>query len=118
MRRWALVALLVPTIVVSGRADAYVRTTSDRSNLAVQWLERCIIVRPDLRGSQDLPIEMVQAAPARSGLNWGGRTSSCSYLLLQSAPPLRASEVGIDGRPTVIFRDSDWQRPNKMHRDE
>jgi hypothetical protein len=104
--------------VVSARVDAYVRTTSDRSDLPVQWLERCIIVRPDLRGSQDLPLDQVQAALDRSVTNWASRTLTCSYLLLQSAPALRITDVGIDGRPTVIFRDQDWQRPNKMHRDE
>jgi hypothetical protein len=105
-------------IIVSARAHAYVRTTSDRSNMPVQWLERCIIVRPDLRGSQDLPLDQVQAALDRSVINWTSKTLTCGYLLLQSAPALRVTDVGIDGRPTVIFRDTDWQRPNKMHRDD
>jgi hypothetical protein len=108
--RSILVSLLF-ILAATPPAAAYVRTTSDHSNQPVEWLERCIIVRPDLRGSQDVPIDQVEATLDRAVINWTSRTLDCGYLLLQSAPADRISDVGIDGRPTVVFRDRAWVMP-------
>jgi hypothetical protein len=92
-------------------AEAYVRTTSDRSGVPVEWLERCITVRPDSRGSQDLSLSQIQEALDRSVQNWMSRTDACTSLKLQSAPAMGPLDFGIDGRPAVIFRDKAWVRP-------
>jgi len=113
-----LVLALLGPLVATQPAFAFVRTTSDHSGVAVQWLERCLIVRPDSRGSQDVPLDQIEATLDRSVTNWGSRTLACGYLLLQSAPASRSADVGIDGKPTVVFRDQSWQRPgSKTMRD-
>ena len=106
-----LAVVAVTTIALTPRASAYVQTTSDRSNMPVQWVERCIIVRPDLRGSQDFSIDQIEATLDRAVANWTSRTLSCGYLLLQSAPAVRVADVGIDGQETLVFRDQLWERP-------
>jgi hypothetical protein len=114
----AAVAVAIVVSWVPSAAFGYVRTTSDRSGVPVQWLERCIIVRPDGRGSQDLSLDEIQGALARSVENWTSKTLSCTQLLLQSAPPTAAGDFGIDSRPTLIFRDKSWVRPGtNMPRD-
>jgi uncharacterized protein (TIGR03382 family) len=106
------------SLMVSHVAFAYVRTTSDKSGVPVQWNERCIVVRPDARGSQDVPLDQLQATLDRAVLNWTTRTLSCGYLLLESASPIGRADVGIDGRPTLVFRDQVWARPgSKMPHD-
>jgi hypothetical protein len=104
---WLLAALLLSAT----GAGAYVRTTSDRSGVPVQWLQSCILVRPDSRGSQDVSIDQIESTLARSVTNWASRTLSCSYLRLQAAKAARVQEVGIDSQPSIVFRDKVWARP-------
>ncbi len=101
----------VLAVVLAGRAAAYVRTTSDRSDVPVRWLERCVTVRADSHGSQDLSLGDVQATLERAVSNWSSRTSSCSYLSLQAGSASSGGSFGIDGRPTVVFRDQRWVDP-------
>ena len=100
-----IAGFMVGGFLAARPALAYVRTTSDHSGAAVHWLERCITVRPDSRGSQDLPLADVELTLARAVDNWSSRTSSCGYLMLQPGTAAGGGGYGIDGRPTVVFRD-------------
>jgi len=115
-----LFASLVPVaslFIVTGTAGAYVRTTSDKSSVPVKWLSRCITVRPDARGSQDLPLADVEATLARAVSNWGSRTLSCGFLVLNVGAASSGGSFGIDGRPTVVFRDQRWSDSRGNPRD-
>src|SRR5678815_858653 len=101
-------AVALSLIFLAGSAAAYVRTTSDKSGVPVKWLERCITVRPDGAGSQDLSPEEIQGTLARAVDNWSSRTSSCGYLALSAGEASLGGRYGIDGRPTVVFRDQRW----------
>jgi hypothetical protein len=103
--------LWVPAIFLAVNAAAYVPTTSDHSAVPVKWMESCITVRPDTRGSQDLPLSAVEATLRRAVNNWRSRTDSCSYLALQAGNASFGGSYGIDGRPTVVFRDQRWADP-------
>src|SRR5579859_8175939 len=100
--------VLAAFILFGGTARAYVRTTSDKSDVPVQWLERCITVRPEAHGSQDVALADVEATLARAVSNWQSRTLSCSYLVLNVGAASTGGNFGIDGRPTVVFRDVRW----------
>jgi hypothetical protein len=88
----------------------YVRTTT-KGGWPVQWVERCILITIDGRGSLYVPIADANDALARAVKNWTSRTGSCGYLVLVAEPATRAYEVASDSRPVVVFRDSQWRRP-------
>jgi MYXO-CTERM domain-containing protein len=99
-----LVVLVVPGL-------AYVRTTSTRSGVFLEWHERCVTVTTDARGSADIPLDVVDATLARSAANWSTRTDGCSYMTLSATPAYRSLDVANDGQPVVVFRYDVWQRP-------
>jgi hypothetical protein len=103
---WAVVAL-------SSSAWGYVRTAT-KGGVAVQWVESCVTVTPDLRGSIDVSIQDINATLQRSTDNWNRRTSACGYLVLASQPATRVHDVGSDGQPVLVFRHMAWQRPGGM----
>jgi hypothetical protein len=113
--RWFAFALLVFSWPSPGWA--YVRSTSPKSGKPFSWLESCIAVRPDGRGSQDLTIDQINATLARAVNNWSSRTNGCSYLRLSAVPASTPLEVAADGQPTVVFRDLTWARPGAMPHD-
>ncbi len=98
-------------------ASAYVRATSPKSGKPFVWLESCIVVQADGRGSQDLPIDVVDATLARAAANWSSLTDTCGDLRLTTTPARGMAEVAADGRPVVVFRDLAWQRPGGMPHD-
>ncbi len=98
-------------------AGAYVRTTSTASGTAVYWATACIVVTPDARGSVDIPLNQVNDVLVRAASNWTTKTEMCSYLAISAAPADRIADVAQDGRPTVVFRQDVWARPNGMPHD-
>jgi hypothetical protein len=94
-----------------------VRSTSPKSGLPFSWLESCIVVQADGRGSQDLPIDVIDATLAKSAQNWSDRTNTCGDLRLMTMPATGPIDVAADGRPVVVFRDQAWQRPGGMPHD-
>jgi hypothetical protein len=100
--------LLALVLAVAGAARAYVRTTTTKSGVPVQWTIDCIVMQPDARGSQDVAPETVQATLQRSIDNWTSRTGSCPGLALSQHQPHGALDVADDGINAVIFRDAMW----------
>jgi hypothetical protein len=99
-----LVALLPST------ARGYVRTTT-KHGTAIEWVERCIFITTDLRGTTDLPVATLNATLAQAVKNWNDRTTGCGYLSLAALPATHPYEVASDGRPVVVYRNQTWKRP-------
>jgi hypothetical protein len=91
-----------------GKAHAYVRTTTTRSEAPVQWTIDCIVVQPDARGSQDVSIDRVQATLQRAIDNWTTRTASCPGLALSMRAARGPLDVGDDSVNAVVFRNAMW----------
>jgi hypothetical protein len=104
-------------LIFCGTAGAYVRTTSDKSGVPVKWLSRCITVRPEAHGSQDVGMGDIEVTLARAVSNWQSRTDSCGYLVLNVGAASTGGSFGIDGRPTVVFRDVRWTDARGQPRD-
>jgi hypothetical protein len=114
MRRAAVILCVVMS---AAAARAYVRTTSTHSGAPVAWLESCVVVQPDARGSVDVPMPAIEDTLARAASNWSSRTATCSWMALTTAPPNGVVDVGSDGRQVVVFRHDKWQRPGGMPHD-
>ncbi len=104
-------SLWVIFVAAADYALAYVRTTTETSDVPVQWNVGCVVVTPDLRGSKDVPLDQVAAVLARATVNWTKFTSSCNGIVLTSRPAYKVLDVDADGIPAVIFRNDAWQRP-------
>lgn len=104
-------ASLAVVLALAPDARAYVRTTTETSNVPVQWNERCITVTIDQRGSKDVPLDQVAATLQRAIDNWTKRTSTCGGLALFMTPARQVLDVAPDGLPAVIFRNDVWARP-------
>ena len=103
-------------VAVTAPARAYVRTTTQHDDttiptVAVQWNIKCIVMQPDSRGSQDMPMADVESALQRSIDAWTTNTGSCGGLTLSMTRPNGILDVGDDGHQAVIFRNVTWQRP-------
>lgn len=98
-------------------ANAYVRTTTETSRVAVQWNERCVVVTIDERGSKDVSLADIATTLARAVSNWTSRTGKCGGLALASRPAYKVLDVAADGLPAVIFRNDAWQRPGHAPHD-
>jgi hypothetical protein len=108
-------AIAIAVMSLAGEAAGYVRSTSTTDGVPLRWLESCIAVQPDGRGSQDLPIDVVNDTLARAAANWSSRTDSCSYLRLTTLPAAGPIDVAPDGRPVMVFRDQLWERSGIAH---
>src|SRR5258706_651669 len=104
-------------MTMGGTASGYVRTTSSRSGVAVAWLESCVTVQPDARGSIDVPMPAVLDTLARAASNWTVRTSACGSLTISASAATGVADVASDGRQVVVFRHDKWQRPGGMPHD-
>src|SRR5262245_17358365 len=105
-------ALLGLGLFSAATARAYVRITSERSGAPVVWLESCIPIRPDARGSVDVSLEEIEATLARAADNWNLLTVQCgSFLHLVPQRANGVADVGVDGQPIVVFRHDRWARP-------
>jgi hypothetical protein len=115
----ALLAGLVAVAVIvalGSPAHAYVRTTTVHDDASiptvpVRWNVSCLVMQPDARGSQDVPMADVQSALQRSIDAWTVRTGPCGGLTLSMTDPKGNLEVGDDGHQALIFRNVTWQRP-------
>ncbi|HZS41623.1 MAG TPA: hypothetical protein VFF06_32560 [Polyangia bacterium] len=104
-------------MLIAADARAYVRTTSQHSGAPVAWLESCVTVAPDKRGSVDVPIDLVEETLARAAQNWTEHTGACGYLALSTAPATAVLDVAADGQNAVVFRHDVWARPGGMPHD-
>ena len=86
-------------------------TTPRIPSVPVRWNVHCIVMQPDSRGSQDVPMADVQSALQRSIDAWTVETSRCNGLTLSMTAPKGILEVGDDGHQALIFRNVTWQRP-------
>lgn len=114
MHRRLKLAAAIPlcaTFALALPARAYVRTTTETSNVPVQWNERCIVVTIDQRGSKDVPLADVATTLQRAIMNWTSRTASCGGLALSMRPAYKVLDVAPDGLPAIIFRNDEWRRP-------
>jgi hypothetical protein len=114
MQEWAPVSSFVARsllllALVAGTARAYVRTTTTKSNVPVQWTIDCIVMQSDSRGSQDVAMPDIQTTLQSAINNWTSRTSSCPGLAVSLHPPKGPLDVDNDGINAVVFRNSDWQ---------
>jgi hypothetical protein len=105
-------------VCATSPARAYVRTTTQHDDpsiptVPVRWNVHCIVMQPDSRGSQDVPMADVQSALQRSIDAWTSQTSLCNGLTLSMTPPKGILEVGDDGHQALIFRNVTWQRPGQ-----
>lgn len=113
----SLIACLVALVVgVASPARAYVRTTTQHDDttiptVPVQWNIQCVVMQPDSRGSQDMPMSEVESALQQSIDAWTTHTGTCGGLTLSMTAPKGVLEVGDDGHQAVIFRNVTWQRP-------
>ncbi|HEY2743634.1 MAG TPA: hypothetical protein VGL86_03390 [Polyangia bacterium] len=104
-------SLWVFFVAAADSSFAYVRTTTETSDVPVQWNEGCVVVTPDLRGSKDIAIDQVNDVLERATVNWTKLTSTCGGLVLTSRPAYKVLDVAADGIPALIFRNDAWQRP-------
>jgi hypothetical protein len=108
VRSWLLGTLLIIALAISANARAYVRTTTTKSDVPVQWTVDCIGMQPDARGSHDVSLDLEEKTLQRAIDNWTSRTASCPGLMLSLHPPDGQLEVKNDGINAVIFRDDTW----------
>jgi hypothetical protein len=101
-------AAVAALVLASSSAGAYVRTTSQHSGAPVHWLESCVTVESDLRGSVDVPTDLIDQTVVRAAGNWTGRTNVCSYLALSTLPATRRLDVAPDGVNAIVFRQQTW----------
>jgi hypothetical protein len=99
---------LAALAALASGARGYVRTTSQHSGAPVAWLESCVTVTPDRRGSVDVPLDRVEDTLARAANNWTSRTSGCGYLALSTMPASAVLDVAPDGQNAVVFRLDNW----------
>jgi MYXO-CTERM domain-containing protein len=99
---------LAITFLFAGTARGYVRTTTTKSNVPVQWTIDCIVMQPDSRGSQDVSLDQVQTTLQRAINNWTTRTASCPGLAVSMRSPHGPLNVAQDGINAVVFQDKTW----------
>jgi hypothetical protein len=110
-------AIFAALVVCAAPAAAYVRTTTEASNVPVQWNEHCIIVTIDQRGSKDVSLNEISTTLGRAITNWTSRTGMCGGLSLGRVPAYKVLDVAADGLPAVVFRNDVWQRPGHAPHD-
>jgi hypothetical protein len=116
-RFFSLPVVILLHLGFAAPASAYVRSTSATDGKPFVWLESCLAVKPDGRGSQDVPIDQINATLQRAVSNWTVHTNDCTYLRLSALPADGPQEVAADGQPVVVFRDQVWARPGGMPHD-
>jgi hypothetical protein len=106
-------AFVSVALLLSLRADAYVRTRSSFSSPGVPsyWPGGCVFVQPDSGGTPDLPSDQVFSIVQKSMQNWQNAASSCSYLQLRYDAPAPL-EAHYDGVNVVKFRTDRWCHPD------
>ena len=83
--------LLLVGLLASAPASAYVRSTS-KSGVPLRWEgTSCIDLRPDEKGSADLPTSEVLGAIERAARNWEEAAGACSYMRFVVREPARVS---------------------------
>ena len=99
-------------LLFATNAAAYVRTTSDTTGTPLFWGVRCVVVQPDIRGSQDLDIDTISSTLDQATRNWSSRIDACSSMRLSAVPPGTIPPAAISARQddihAVQFRDATW----------
>jgi hypothetical protein len=106
-----LLSLLLLCLVPSS-AHAYVRSTTDKTNIPVAWINPCIVMHlylgsppPVLSATEYLTASM-QAASV-----WSHPTLACSDLRLSVVEDSPATaDVGMDRKNMIVFRKETWCR--------
>jgi hypothetical protein len=103
---------LAVLLLFATNAAAYVRTTSDTTGTPLYWSVRCIVMQPDIRGSQDLDIDTISSTLSQATRNWSTRIDACSSMRISAVPPGTLPPAAISARQdnihAVQFRDLTW----------
>jgi hypothetical protein len=85
------ITLLLAGLLAGAPASAYVRSTS-KSGVPLRWEgTSCVDLRPDAKGSADLPVSAVLGAIERAAGNWEAAAGACSYIRFVMREPARVS---------------------------
>ncbi len=120
MRRAVFIALL--SVILAGRAQAFVREVNPTSGAPVFWKQSCVPVTIYLNGfdkspyQYDLDVAGIVKSITAAAHAWSGDVVACPsggapYLEIvpSFAPPdAVAPPATYDGKNSIIFRSSDW----------